>query len=153
MRESVVEDLVPLRGDGVMDNDHFFDRGADLNTAPAVWVSPSKEKAREEKEKKDRIVADPAADPATVSANDFCGVFRDYRWMNTIIIHQKYQTKLKFLQGIIGNLKSPTLVVHVCCSHVAPVESCQIQLPCLSTGARSRRQPPCQCFRLPRPSP
>lgn len=51
MRESVVEELVPRRGDGVSDNDQFFDRGADLNTAPAVWVSPSKEKQREEKEK------------------------------------------------------------------------------------------------------
>ena len=54
MKESIVEELVPLRGDGVADNDHFFDRGADQNTAPAVWVSPSKEKKREEKEKKDR---------------------------------------------------------------------------------------------------
>ena len=53
MKESIVEELVPLRGDGVSDNDHFFDRGADQNTAPAVWVSPSKEKNREEKEKKD----------------------------------------------------------------------------------------------------
>ena len=47
----MVEELVPRRGDGVSDNDQFFDRGADLNTAPAVWVSPSKEKQREEKEK------------------------------------------------------------------------------------------------------
>lgn len=57
MKESIVEELVPLRGDGVSDNDHFFDRGADQNTAPAVWVSPSKEKNREEKEKKEQEAA------------------------------------------------------------------------------------------------
>ena len=48
MRESVVEEMIPLH---LKDGDNsFFDRGADLNTAPVVWVSPSKEKAKAEKE-------------------------------------------------------------------------------------------------------
>ncbi|CAJ1345415.1 unnamed protein product [Effrenium voratum] len=51
MKESVVEELVPRRPDG---DNTFFDRGADLNTAPAVWVSPSKDDGKEKEEAKDK---------------------------------------------------------------------------------------------------
>ena len=49
MREAVVEELVPLWEDS---ENPFFDRSADLNTAPPVWVSPSKERKEEKKEEK-----------------------------------------------------------------------------------------------------
>ncbi|CAK9070816.1 unnamed protein product [Durusdinium trenchii] len=73
MRESVVEELIPLH---LQDGDNSaFDRGADLNTAPVVWVSPSKEKEKAKKEEveedspsqKDALRMLPPPTPFTLS--------------------------------------------------------------------------------------